>query len=119
MDLFVVMPNHVHGIIVLNAVGARFIAPHIAPDVAPNHAAKHQAEYQGAINRALTVGEIVRGFKARCTHVINNNRKTPGALVWQRNYYEHIIRNEGDYTRIAEYMADNPRRWAEDSLHPT
>jgi putative transposase len=114
LDSFVVMPNHVHGIIVLNPVEARFIAPN---DVV-RCKGEDQGAHQGAMNLAPTVGEIVRGFKARCTHVINKNRQTPGAPVWQRNYYEHVIRNEADYTRIAEYVADNPRRWAEDSLHP-
>ena len=49
---------------------------------------------------------------------INEIRQSPGVPVWQRNYYEHVIRNEGDYGKIAEYIADNPRRWAEDTLHP-
>jgi len=70
------------------------------------------------MNHAPTVGEIVRGFKARCTHAVNKIRQTPGTPVWQRNYYEHIIRNEADYNRIAEYVANNPQRWMEDSLHP-
>ena len=60
----------------------------------------------------------MRGFKARCTHAVNKIRHNPGIPVWQRNYYEHIIRNEADYNRIAEYVANNPRRWMEDSLHP-
>ena len=49
---------------------------------------------------------------------INIHRDTPGVPVWQRNYYEHVIRDDADYTRIAEYVADNPRRWMEDTLHP-
>ena len=49
---------------------------------------------------------------------INETRQLPGIPVWQRNYYEHVIRNEDDYRQIAEYIADNPRRWEEDTLHP-
>jgi hypothetical protein len=58
------------------------------------------------------------GFKSAVTKRINAIRNTPGVSVWQRNYYEHIIRNETDYHRIAEYIADNPRCWREDSLNP-
>ncbi|MFH0879097.1 MAG: transposase [Lentisphaerota bacterium] len=89
LDAFVIMPNHVHGIVV-------FLTPHPAP----------------------TVGEIVRGFKARCTHAINQMRNTRGVPVWQRNYYEHIIRGDVDYNRIAEYISTNPQRWMSDTLHP-
>jgi putative transposase len=45
-------------------------------------------------------------------------RLTPGAIIWQRNYYEHIIRDEADLNRIREYIASNPARWAEDDENP-
>ena len=61
---------------------------------------------------------MVRGFKGAVSRRINESRNTPGALVWQRNYYEHIIRDDADYNRIAEYVVNNPKRWLEDSLHP-
>ncbi|MCG6534874.1 MAG: transposase, partial [Syntrophales bacterium LBB04] len=98
LDAFAIMPNHIHAIVALPPapVGAQFIAP----------------------NSAIAVGEIVREFKARCTHTINQMRNTRGVSVWQRNYYEHIIRDEADYTRIAEYIYTNPQRWTSDTLHP-
>ena len=49
---------------------------------------------------------------------INIIRDSPGIPLWQRNYYEHVIRNDADYHRIADYIATNPQRWAEDTLHP-
>jgi len=61
---------------------------------------------------------MVRGFKGTASRRINEIRNTPGVPVWQRNYYEHVIRNDDDYNRIAEYVANNPQRWMEDSLHP-
>lgn len=61
---------------------------------------------------------MVRGFKSAVTIQINTIRDSPGLPVWQRNYYEHVIRDDADYTRIAEYVADNPRRWMDDTLHP-
>jgi REP element-mobilizing transposase RayT len=123
-DEFVVMPNHVHGIIILNNVGAQFIAPYqfIAPvgnnRPAPQRSAINQNKNQGVINHAPTVGEIVRAFKARCTHMINQIRNTPGHPVWQRNYYEHVIRNEDDLNRIRQYIIDNPIKWADDENNP-
>jgi hypothetical protein len=61
---------------------------------------------------------IIRSFKSAVTKRINETRKSPGVPVWQRNYHEHIIRNDADYNRIAEYVTTNPQRWNEDRLHP-
>ena len=116
LDSFVVMPNHVHGIIVINnPVGAQFIAPESA-NPAPGH---RGALNQGAMNRAPTVGAIVRAFKARCTHAINQSRNAPGVPVWQRNYYERVIRDDRELAGIRQYIAENPVRWEEDINHPT
>ncbi|MDP2852133.1 MAG: transposase [Gallionella sp.] len=103
LDSFVVMPNHIHSIVVLNGVGAQFIAP---------------SSDQGAMNRAPTLGEIIRAFKARCTHGINQLRSVQGVLLWQRNYYEHVIRNEPSLQEIREYIANNPAQWANDRENP-
>jgi REP element-mobilizing transposase RayT len=64
-----------------------------------------------------TIPTIVRGYKAAVTKQINILRNSPQCPVWQRNYYEHIIRSEADYLRIAAYILDNPRRWDQDSLN--
>ena len=58
--------------------------------------------------------EIVRAFKSFSARRINQKRRLPGIAVWQRNYYEHIIRNQSDLDCIRLYIGDNPRRWAED-----
>ena len=113
LDECVVMPNHFHGILALSPVGAQFIAPgFIAPEfpglLSPS----------GAMNRAPTIGDVVRGFKARCTHAINQHRNTPGKPVWQRNYYERVIRNEAELAETREYIANNPRRWDLDKENP-
>jgi REP element-mobilizing transposase RayT len=92
LDAFVVMPNHVHGIVVLKDAGA--------------------------MNRVPTIGEIVRAYKARCTRDINCLRGAQGQLLWQRNYYEHIIRNEFSLQEIREYIANNPAQWANDHENP-
>lgn len=103
LDTYIIMPNHLHGIIIANYVGAQFIAPN---------------RNQGVINHAPTLGNIVRAFKARCTYTINQIRETPGMPVWQRNYFEHVIRNEYELHRIREYIINNPVRWEEDEYNP-
>lgn len=118
-DAFVVMPNHVHGVIVIRAGGceAAGYPPAHAVDFNPDH-----AERRAGLKPAPTVrhglSEIIRGFKAFSARRINEFRESSGTTLWQRNYYDHIIRNDADYNRIAEYIANNPQRWAEDSLHP-
>ena len=108
-DEFVVMPNHIHGMVVI--VGAQFIAPFDCDAI-------NQNRKQGAINHAPTIGEIVRAFKARCTCAINATRNAPGVPLWQRNYYEHIIRDERELHAIRKYIRYNPLKWEEDTEYP-
>jgi putative transposase len=98
-DLFVVMPNHVH--VIVN-VGAQFIAPGGAGE--------------GAMNRAPTLGQIIRSVKAAATHRLRQTRGLE--FVWQRNYYEHVIRDEEALNRIRQYILDNPTRWELDPENP-
>ena len=109
IDCFVIMPNHLHGILILSeAVGARFIAPNLS---------KSQYSRKGAMNGAPTIGKIIHDFKARCTHAINHHRNSKGTPVWQRNYYERIIRNEVELRNIREYIQNNPAQWALNDLY--
>lgn len=117
LDFFVVMPNHIHGII---TVGAQFIAPNsdsvqfIAPASAPyNHVGIAQ---EGAMNRAPALGEIIRTYKAASTRMIRQTANLE--FAWQRNYYEHVVRNEESLNRIRQYMMENPARWAIDRENP-
>jgi REP element-mobilizing transposase RayT len=104
LDSFVAMPNHIHGIII---VGAQFIAPSSAP---PNRAR------EGAIYRAPTLGEIIRTYKAASTRMIRQTANPD--FAWQRNYYEHVIRNEESLNRVREYILNNPARWTYDRENP-
>lgn len=103
-DEFVVMPNHVHGIIW--NVGALRRNPRTGAGAADE---KPHVE-------AGSLGAIVRAYKSAVTYAINAARQTRGMVVWQRNYYEHIIRNEADVKRIRDYIANNPLKWTEDRL---
>ena len=102
VDTFVVMPNHIHGIINLIdlPVGAGF-------KPAPTNAGTHHG-----------LSEIVRAFKTFSARRINNSRNTSGAPVWQRNYFEHVIRDEASLNRIRQYIFDNPARWEFDRENP-
>lgn len=68
--------------------------------------------------KAGSLGAIVRSFKAAVARQVNHLRDTPGMTFWQRNYWEHIVRNEESLNRIREYIDSNPARWDTDHLHP-
>jgi len=64
-----------------------------------------------------SIPTIVRSFKSAATKHINELRQTPGTKLWQRNYWEHIVRNEPELNRIREYIQNNPARWEMDQLY--
>jgi putative transposase len=101
LDVFVIMPNHIHGIIFLTDVGAG-LKP--APTVPVCH--------------CHPLPEIVRGFKTFSSRKINGLRNMSGAALWQRNYYEHVIRRDESLEKIREYIETNPLRWALDKENP-
>ena len=133
-DEFVVMPNHLHGIVWI--VGADGVRPDgvrpdgvrpdgvrpdgVRPDgvrpvrkkgasLVPLHAPLHRV--------ARSLGSFVAGLKAAVTS--RAGRELNSANIWQRNYYEHIIRNESELWNIWNYIDTNPLRWQEDQLHPS
>ena len=110
LDEFVVMPNHVHFVVWLNppndaGVGAQF-------NCAPTIGVRFRMDKQRP-----ALGQIVRTFKALVTRGIHQLQPDI-AFAWQRNYYEHIIRNERELYAIRQYIRDNPLHWAEDVENP-
>ncbi len=101
LDEYVIMPNHMHAIIRINRRGDRPVAPTV---VKPGP-------------RSKTIGAMIAGFKSAVTTQINQIRKTPMCPVWQRNYYEHVIRDEKDLSYIREYVVNNPKYWAYDEYY--
>jgi REP element-mobilizing transposase RayT len=69
-------------------------------------------------DQAPTLGAIVAWFKYQSTRQINDVLRTPGARLWQRNYYDHVIRDDAELALAREYIIANPRRWATDREHP-
>ena len=106
-DEFVVMPNHVHGII--------FLTDQLGADLKSENVG---AGFKPAPTRRHPLPEIVRAFKTFSSRRINELRGSPGVPVWQRNYYERVIRDERELEAIRQYIVDNPAKWAEDSDNP-
>ena len=99
LDEWVMMPNHAHGIVILSEMaGSRRGGSRTAP--------------------TKSLGRLVGAFKTVSTKRINQMRHTPGAPVWQRNYYEHIIRDEDELNRLRQYILDNPVQWEMDENNP-
>lgn len=111
---YVIMPNHIHGIIEL--VGANNYSPENGSRKNTAKNIKTEANIAGEkcfapAGTSRTVGSIVRGFKIGVTKQI-------GYSIWQRNYFEHIVRSTDDYIRISTYIVQNPQKWADKCCQP-
>ena len=107
LDKYIVMPNHFHGIVIINPVGANCCSPLPLMSIQTRPSMKPRS-----------LSSIMAGFKSAVTKQINIIRNAPGTPVWQRNYYEHIIRNENALNNIRQYIVNNPLSWHIDQLHP-
>jgi REP element-mobilizing transposase RayT len=130
LDAYVIMPNHFHAVIFIHneagehgfdlkngtvsSVGAHCMRPHC---MRPAHIGR---AHSGAPLRRQSgsIGSIVAGFKSTATKRINTLRDNPGCPVWQRNYYEHVIRNEKELANILKYIGENPLKWDLDENNP-
>lgn len=118
LDEFVVMPNHIHGILILDDnvhhhVGAQDSVPlpirvPLKTQCVPEH------RFQKIIPRSI--GAIIRGYKIGVTKWMREN--TDMYAIWQRNYHEHIIRDDESFQRIRHYIANNPLHWGMDDNNP-
>ncbi len=104
LDEWVVMPNHFHGILVITDGGGT----------------ARRAPTMEQFGRPVSgsIPTIVRSFKSAVTKRINELHQTPGAKLWQRNYWENIVRNDAALNRIRKYIINNPIRWELDKLYP-
>ncbi|HET8760925.1 MAG TPA: transposase [Nitrospiria bacterium] len=143
LDAFVIMPNHVHGVIVMaradrattrvaptgdNATTPDLVGAGLVPARASARNAASDRTSRATANRATTnvaptVGDIVGAFKSLTTVRYIRGVNTLGwpafrGRLWQRNYYEHIIRNEDSLNRIRQYILENPARWTFDRENP-
>lgn len=99
LDIWAVMPNHLHGIIVILDDG-------------------RGGSRTDPTGKRKPIGRLIGAFKTVSSKRINEMCKTPGAKIWQRNYYEHIIRNEKDLETAREYIMNNLKKWELDRENP-
>jgi putative transposase len=114
LDVFVVMPNHMHGIILIHS-----------SDISQTDELQSGQIEKGVYDTPLplkspanTIGAIIRGYKGAVTRQINRLLPEDEKIeVWQRNYHEHIIRNERSYRKISDYILHNPQKWEADVFY--
>ena len=70
------------------------------------------------MNRAPTLGDVMRSFKARCSGASEKSALIARKSLWQRGYHEHVVRNDADLARIREYSTNNPLHWSMDRENP-
>lgn len=130
IDCFVIMPNHVHIILVIdsvveayhdvseNVVGVSFMKPESVKSNSEPEAFKIAKSYRhmGLMNQTPTLGYIVRYFKGKTSYELHANGFN--VKIWQRNYYERIIRNERELEKIRRYIYLNPIMWQKDENNP-
>jgi REP element-mobilizing transposase RayT len=112
-DEFVVMPNHVHGIIWIDDVSGR--GGNTIISTMNNNSTVGAYSHTPLRSQSDTIGAIIRGFKWAVTTRINTIRSLKGTPIWQRNFYEHIINSERDYENIVNYIDSNPLNWEKDA----
>ena len=116
------MPNHTHGIVWIDttAVGADGVRPErVRPEgVHPEGTGANDRDaYHASLHRnPKSLGSFIAGFKASVTS--RAGRELNSGNIWQRNYYEHILRDQADYERITAYILDNPANWDRDDENP-
>ena len=134
LDVNVVMPNHIHGVISLGTGGSKCPCPptHSQPvrrgevssspsTTSSNRRGEVPSPASSNRTRAVpspTLGQVVAYFKYQSTKYINQHRDMPGTRIWQRNYYDHVLRYDMDLGRIRQYIINNPMQWELDQLHP-
>jgi len=102
LDEFIIMPNHLHGIIAIT--GDRCVDQPVGTGLKP----------VPTMTSTASLSEIIRGLKTFSAKQINLIRQTSGLPVWQRSFYDHIIRNEKEYLTIKKYIYENPLHWLDD-----
>ncbi len=130
LDEWVVMPNHFHGIVIIkNIVGANGdgdVGANDNGDVGANDNGDVGANGRSPLRdvspsqrmKPKSLSSLMAGFKSITTKKINILRDAPATPLWQRNYYEHIIRDRDAMDKIRQYIINNPVSWSIDQLHP-
>ena len=116
LDEFVVMPNHIHGILWITGEGAYRLHPGGWKN--DSNPVDGLLVSSAKIIKTETISNIIGAFKTTAATRINKLRSTPGVPVWQKSFYDRIVRNDQELWRIQEYIRNNPIKWAEDRDNP-
>ena len=119
LDEFVLMPNHLHGIIFIHEILGKGEA---SPGIITSPVESISGDASPLRPRGTQSGSlsaIIQNFKSISTRKVNRLYYNPGNKIWQRNYYERIIRNERELNATREYIRDNPFNWELDKENPT
>lgn len=118
LDSFQIMPNHIHGIIhiVDNIVGAKHSIKKLHK--IGNNLQRNASPLQPNGTNTGSLGAIIQNFKSVTSRKINQIHKSPGQKLWQRSFYDHVIRNETELKNVRKYIEDNPLKWELDIENP-
>lgn len=108
---FIVMPNHIHGIVRIVRAGGQGVDDRATAQASGTRGARRLVTPSSWSVPPESLGAVLRSYKSTVTRRINALRASPGEPVWQRNFYEHVVRDEAELERIVAYIASNPRRW--------
>lgn len=106
LDASVVMPNHVHALLWLRR----------PEDGQPSIVSTPQRRFGGRAAGSLSV--LVGAYKSAITQQARRRRLLPAPVLWQRNFYDNIVRDDDVLAQVREYIRQNPARWCQDLLHP-
>ena len=124
MDEFVVMPNHIHRVIIIRQSTLAYDQPVGASIVGAQSSSDIHSDTRATTRVAPTLGDVVGTYKSLTTTEygkgVRNMAWPPfDKRLWQRNYYDHIIRNDEEWDRVREYISGNPMLWKTDSESPS
>ena len=112
LDEFVIMPNHFHGIVIIEKSSSE------SASVGAHGHAPQPRDHAPLRRSPRSLGSLVARFKGSATRQVRTKRADPIFKVWQRNYYEHIVRDDIELNRLRRYINENPLRWSQDQYYP-
>ena len=120
LDTFIVMPNHIHGIITIgeDRVGTIHAVSYRRAAGSRGTNGELPLPQTRIQRRRMLLPKVIGYFKMNSSKRVNMMHNTQGTSLWQRNYYEHVIRSEDELQQIREYILNNPTHWFEDPDNP-
>ena len=134
IDEFIVMPNHLHGIVIIKNMAGQsmelsrsLVETHCRASlctVNSHRAEKNKSGQSKLYRKPKSISSFIAGYKSavttKCNNILENQNKPVFdryKRLWQKNYHDHIIRNEKEYWRIKNYILNNPQNWDEDKFY--